>query len=113
MLLRKGVEIQAIEPTKICNRAQGISHLLFADDTLLFFKAIVEQANYVKDVIHRYARATGQLINPQKCSVQFGDKCPLVMQTGVKQVLQVHNSEFEGKYLGLPEPDGRMHKGKF
>ena len=51
MLLRKGVEIQAIEPTKICNRAQGISHLLFADDTLLFFKARVAHASYVKDVI--------------------------------------------------------------
>ena len=35
------------------------------------------------------------------------------MQIRVKQVLRVHNSEFEGKYLGLPTPDGCMHKGKF
>ena len=67
----------------------------------------------MKEVIQRYARATGQLINPHKCSIQFGDNCPLVIQTGVRQVLQVKNSEFEGKYLGLPTPDGRMHKGRF
>ena len=35
------------------------------------------------------------------------------MQAVVRQELQVQKSEFEGKYLGLPTPDGRMHKGKF
>ena len=112
-LLKQGVETQAFQPVKICSRAPSISHLLFADDTLMFFKANVAQATYVKDALHRYAQATGQLINPHKCSIQFGDSCPLVMQTAVKQVLQVQNSEFEGKHLGLPTLDGRMHKGKF
>jgi len=63
-------------------------------------------------MIHRYARATSQLINRQKCSIQFDDTCPLVMQAVVRQELQVQKSKL-GKYLGLPTPDGRMHKGKF
>ena len=93
--------------------APSISHLLFADDTLLFFRATEQEALSIKDALAKYARAIGQLINPQKCSIQFGDNCPLVIQTAVRQVLQVHNVEFEGKYLGLPTPDGRMHKGRF
>ena len=53
-----------------------MSHLLFADDTLLFFKAEEEQARNVKQVLHAYERATGQIINPAKCSALFGDACP-------------------------------------
>ena len=112
-LLRHGVQDHAFQIVKICSRAPAIWHILFADDTVLLFKASVVQAQYVKGVLQSYAVATGQLINPQKCSIQFGDNCPLVIQTAVRQVLQVHNVEFEGKYLGLPTPDGRMHKGKF
>jgi hypothetical protein len=36
-LLREEVEAGGISPLKVCRNAPGISHLLFADDTLLFF----------------------------------------------------------------------------
>ena len=35
------------------------------------------------------------------------------MQEDIKTVLGVSREKFEAKYLGLPTPDGRMHKGKF
>lgn len=111
-LLRNGAETGAFEPVKFCRGAPGISHL-FADDTLLFFKANHAQASYVKGVIASYAHATGQRINPQKCSIQFGESCPGAVQQEVRQVLEIVETEFESKYLGLPTPDGRMHKGKF
>jgi hypothetical protein len=41
LLLKEKVTQDEITPLRICRRAPGISHLLFADDTLLFFK--VEQ----------------------------------------------------------------------
>lgn len=31
----------------------------------------------------------------------------------MKQQLQIMKDQFEEKYLGLPTPEGRMHKGKF
>jgi hypothetical protein len=31
----------------------------------------------------------------------------------VRSILHVDNQQFEEKYLGLPTPDGRMHKGRF
>ena len=73
----------------------------------------MDQARYIREVINNYERATGQLINPHKCSIQFGEACPEQVQQAIKHELQVVNTEFEGKYLGLPTPDGRMHKGKF
>jgi hypothetical protein len=98
---------------QICRRAPRISHLLFADDSLLFFKADVGQANKIKDVLDVYASSTGQLINPAKCSVMFGESCPVEQRAAVKTCLQITKETFETKYLGLPTPDGRMHKGKF
>jgi hypothetical protein len=112
-LLQKEVENQTIEPVKICRRAPGISHLLFADDTLLFFKAKQEQAHKVKEVLEKYANSTGQLINPSKCSIMFGASCPGEVREEVKAILQVVQESFETKYLGLPTPEGRMNKGKF
>jgi hypothetical protein len=34
----------------------GVSHLLFADDTLLFFRASADEATSVKQVIDMYAK---------------------------------------------------------
>lgn len=65
-----------IQPLKVCRRAPGISHLLFADDSLLFFKADTEQASRIRDVLQMYESSTGQLINPSKCSMLFSDFCP-------------------------------------
>jgi hypothetical protein len=98
-LLKQGVDTNAIQPVKVCRRAPGVSHLLFADDTVLFFKASQQQAARVNDIIDAYATATGQLINRAKCSIFFGSICPDLIQHEMKQLLQVQAGEFEEKYL--------------
>jgi hypothetical protein len=47
-LLQREVATNNIVPLQIYRRAPGISHLLFEDDSLLFFKAQVDQANKIK-----------------------------------------------------------------
>jgi hypothetical protein len=102
-----------LSPVKVCRRAPGVSHLLFADDTLLFFKADGDQARRVKHVIEVYAGSTGQLLNPAKCSIFFSNQCHASTQDDVRQILNIKRDEFEDKYLGLPTPEGRMNRGKF
>lgn len=102
-----------IQPIRICRATPGISHLLFADDSLLFFKAEVEQARRIKEALNLYENSTGQLINPSKCSLLFSEFCPQERQDEIKSALQVHSSTFEEKYLGLPTPDGRMKAEQF
>jgi hypothetical protein len=85
-----------------------VSHLLFADDTLLFFKAVADQAHVAKEILDTYACCTGQLINPSKCSIMFNEKGNLELQNEVKQVLGIERSSFEPKYLGPPTPMGRL-----
>jgi hypothetical protein len=67
----------------------------------------------VKEILDTYASSTGQLINPGKCSIMFGESCSSASRLEVKNALQVTQETFETKYLGLPTPEGRMSKGKF
>jgi hypothetical protein len=112
-LLQNAVDTHTIDPIKVCRSAPGVSHLLFADDSLLFFKAHEAQAIRIKEVLGTYASSTGQLINPAKCSIMFGEACPQDRREEIKGVLNIEQETFETKYLGLPTPDGRMCRGKF
>jgi hypothetical protein len=46
-LLQHEVDSQRLEALKVCRSAPGVSHLLFADDSLLFFKAIDDHASHI------------------------------------------------------------------
>jgi hypothetical protein len=112
-LLQKEIDAGKIKELKVCRRSPGISHLLFADDSLLFFEANDDQANKVKTVLNKYEQATGQLLSPNKCSLLLGNKCSEATGQMVASILDVPTVGFEEKYLGLPVPEGRMKDGKF
>ena len=98
---------------KINRHAPGISHLLFADDYLLFFKGSINQALTIKNIISTYEKGTGQVLSPDKCSIMFGKKCSVEIQVAVMVILCITTEGFEDKYLGLPVPQGRMKAGNF
>jgi hypothetical protein len=112
-LLSHNIGRQVLNPLKNCPRAPGLSHLLFADDTLLFFKADQEQAQRVVQILDEFSAATGQLINRAKCSIMFGDNCNEDIKVAIRDTLQVREEAFEDKYLGFPTPRGRMHRDRF
>jgi len=65
LLLKKQEEIGSFTPLKVSRRAPAVSHLLFADDSLLFFHADAAQARK-KETLGIFERCTGQLIIPLK-----------------------------------------------
>jgi hypothetical protein len=112
-LLQKEVRQQNLQELHICRRAPSISHLLFADDTLMFLKASEGQAEVINNVIKAFERGTCQLVNLAKCSMMFGSSCSSHDRSRVLEILSVSNTTVEEKYLGLPTPEGRMNKDKF
>ena len=105
-ILNHSVLANEITPIKVCRRAPGISHLLFVDDTMLFFKASRVQAERIKHALGLYSNATGQSLNFNKCSILFGSSGHVLMHEEVREALNVTTLVFEEKYLGLPTPDG-------
>ena len=112
-LLSKSVNDGSLRGVTICHGAPVISHLLFADDTLLFFEASGQQADIVKGLLNTYSSATGQLINPEKCSILFSRNCNVSVVEEINNILEVQQQVSEPKYLGLLVPEGRVHKGQF
>jgi hypothetical protein len=112
-LLQHQVQQQNLHELRICRRAPDISHLLFADGTLLFLEATESQAEVINRVLRLYERCTGQLINSTKCSMMFGSLCTDEQKEKVLAVLNVASTSVEEKYLGLPTPEGRMGKERF
>lgn len=90
-----------------------MSHLLFADDIILFFKASLDQALVMKHLLKKYEMGTCQLLSPPKCSIMFGKSCSLEDQILVMVILKVVADSIDDKYLGLPVQEGRMKAGKF
>lgn len=44
---------------RVCRSAPSITHLLFADDSFLFFKATAYESNSVKELLNSYESFSG------------------------------------------------------
>jgi len=70
-LLNSRLQSSTLKGIKVAPSAPVVSHLLFADDSLLFFGANLENAQVINDVMETYCRASGQQINMDKSSIHF------------------------------------------
>ena len=85
-----------------------MNHLLFADDSLLFFKANRVGANEVNQILDTYCQATGQRVNYAKSSIYFSKGVPDSVRHDIKSVLKVPNETLNEKYFGMPSDIGSL-----
>ena len=90
-----------------------VSHLLFTDDSLLFFKANRKSAEMVTDVLNTYCQASGQRINMNKSSIHFAKGVSGGIREEIMETLDVHNEALSEKYLGMPTDVGTAMNGAF
>jgi hypothetical protein len=101
-LIQREVRQQRLQELHICRRVPGVSHLLFVDDTLMFFKASEDQARIVNGIITSFEKGTGQIVNLAKCSMVFGSKCPDQERKNVLEILHVSNRKWKENTWGCP-----------
>ena len=68
-LLKSGSQSSHLSGVLVAPLAPPVNHLLFADDSLLFFKANDEGAQEVSNLLKSYCEASGQKINKSKSSI--------------------------------------------
>ncbi|XP_019177863.1 PREDICTED: uncharacterized protein LOC109173059 [Ipomoea nil] len=85
----------------------------FADDSLLFFKANIQEASIVKQCLIRYEKLSGQVVNYNKSSICFSRNTQGNDRDQVADCLEVVQAANFGKYLGLPSFVGRRKRVVF
>jgi len=112
-LIIKAQDSKIIQGIKIAKEAPRISHLLFADDSLIFCKATIEEAQNIKDIITKYERASGQKVNYDKSEIIFSKKTNEDTHNRILQILNMNKVENFSKYLGIPTHLGRSKRQVF
>ena len=79
-----------------------VTHLFFADDSLLFCKASIQECQKLMAILDLYEATSGQKINEDKSSISFSQNTPSDLKAEVLEVMGPMKDSKHYKYLGLP-----------
>ncbi|KAM6589756.1 hypothetical protein CsatA_012361 [Cannabis sativa] len=97
-----------------CSRAgPRVSHLFFADDSLIFGRANGREAESLRRILQCYENASGQQVNFEKSAITFSPNVLPADRTSVLGILGLGSVATHDKYLGLPTVIGRNKKRTF
>ncbi|KAH9778582.1 reverse transcriptase domain-containing protein [Citrus sinensis] len=102
-----------IHGVKVARSAPTVSHLFFADDCFLLFKATHNEARIMKSLLAIYGVASGQHVNYHKSVVSFSANMDEISIRQVCGILEVSATCNHGSYLGLPSLIGRKKSAVF
>ena len=83
-LLRKSIKLGTLKGVTVCARGPNISHLFFADDSLIFCQATKEEYSTLISILEKYEQASCQQLNQEKTSLFFSKNTPQEVQEDVK-----------------------------
>ncbi|PNY08539.1 ribonuclease H [Trifolium pratense] len=112
-LISSAQENKLIHGVKIAPRAPEITHLFFADDSIMFCRATIEETEHMKMLISKYQQASGQLVNYHKSELIFSKKVNHSIRMTIQQILPMTMVDHFSKYLGQPTVIGRSKKQAF
>jgi hypothetical protein len=98
---------------RVCREAPSVSHLLFADDSLLLFEANERNSQTVRSILDTYEACSGQVINKDKSSILFSKNTKQRHRTEVMNIMQISSEGWKGRYLGMPSYIGRAKTKTF
>jgi hypothetical protein len=105
-LLTHEEESGGIQGVRVCRGAPSVSHLLFADDSLILMKADAPNAAAVRRVLDLYCASSGQLVSDPKSSIFFSPNTKDAEKGAVCAALHIDSEALTEKYLGLPSHVG-------
>lgn len=88
-LLSDAVSNRCIKGLKVASTSLIVSHLFFADDSLLFFRTTIRDTLQIIQCLQLYERASGCVINYEKTAITFIPAMPEDMQEHIKSCFQI------------------------
>ncbi|PKU75902.1 Putative ribonuclease H protein [Dendrobium catenatum] len=77
-----------------------ISHLLYADDVLIFGEATLDNCSLLVSILNEFASMTGLHVNHEKCAIMFPKH--VHNQIDICNALSIYTISNNIKYLGIP-----------
>lgn len=87
---------------KISRHSPRVTHLLYADDLVIYCKADIHEAETVIDCLNQFCAWTGQEINWHKSAVHYSKNVPPQLRRELGTVLGILECTHKGSYLGHP-----------
>ncbi|XP_057771115.1 uncharacterized protein LOC130990904 [Salvia miltiorrhiza] len=78
------------------------THILYADDILVFCKATVDNAATIRNILHFYGSISGQNYSPAKSNIFFSDKVSQSLRRAIEHHLDFRMGALPFQYLGVP-----------
>ena len=106
-LIKKSMDMGEMEGIIVCRGGPCLSHLFFANDSIIFCKSTLDKCNAIQRILGVFEQALGQQLNRTKTALFFSKNTPDEIKEEIKnrfgaQVIQQHE-----KYLGLPSLVGK------
>jgi hypothetical protein len=112
-LLNQAENDGSIKGIKVCPGAPSVSHLLFADDSLILVRAKEGDAQKLQEILHLYEECSRQMINKDKSAIMFNPNTGDADKEKVIQALNIQRQTMSDKYLGMPVHVGQCRTKVF
>ncbi|GER31074.1 RNA-directed DNA polymerase-like protein [Striga asiatica] len=100
--LHNKINVGQFRGVRISQNGPMLSHLLFADDALVFCKADEEHSILLLDILKKYQEFTVQKVNLHKSSMFLSKNCSDGLKHRIYSLLEGVVVKRSSRYLGLP-----------
>ncbi|RYR24105.1 hypothetical protein Ahy_B02g057597 isoform A [Arachis hypogaea] len=111
--IEQGVDEGFWSPFIFRKNGINLSHLMFADDLLLFAEATNEQIENITETMEAFCKVTNLKINTAKSSIVFSKNTDPTTRRNILSQTEFRESKTLGKYLGAMLNNKRKGKENF
>lgn len=98
---------------RICRGAPSINHLIFVDNSVVFYKEEVEETKKLHQLFQSYEKDLGQYINAEKTAMVFSSNTPTRIWNELMAMWSNGMLQQYEKYLGFPTMIGHAKRKAF
>ncbi|XP_061363985.1 uncharacterized protein LOC133307489, partial [Gastrolobium bilobum] len=100
-------------PIRAGRSGPPISHLMFADDIILFAEASLSQLNCIVNCLEKFSLMSGQNVSIEKSCIYFSRNAPQEAVNSISEISGFKNVDSLGCYLGTRMRHERMNKNHY